>query len=459
MCFIVNEIECVMTRGEKYLDNGSRNPVVEFCSLQEDATRRDFTINALYCNVSTGEMVDMANGRNDIDDCIIRTTNPNPDFIFQEDPLRILRAVRFSCVYGFSISQDTYDAMKRNADRLEIITKERIQSELNKILMSNDAARGINILHDIGAMKYIVPDFDKCYGLEQNEYPFGDVAEHTLAVLEYHCNVFEPNLPERLACFLHDIGKVYTKSVKNGKIHFYDHEHMSAELSIDILKKLKYDTNTIKEVWFLIKNHMRTKQAGIGGRLMKDKSLNKLLYECKTNERFMSLMRVIECDNMSHKKEHNIQGQFAELITRVEHSPQHMKMFGYKLPVDGNDIVEILKIEPGEIISKINKRLLNHAFINPDITRDECIKILLVMKAKAQGAHNLLVKETEKYREEKAELEAKLAEDEAYLSEATPEGHLAVNRDIEQLKRKLAKLEANYKKKAEYYSNYINYSR
>lgn len=81
------------------------------------------------------------------------------------------------------------------------------------------------------------------------------------------------------------------------------------------------------------------------------------------------------------------------------------------------------------------------------------------MKAKAQGAHNLLVKETEKYREEKAELEAKLAEDEAYLSEATPEGHLAVNRDIEQLKRKLAKLEANYKKKAEYYSNYINYSR
>lgn len=95
-------------------------------------------------------------------------------------------------------------------------------------------------------------------------------------------------------------------------------------------------------------------------------------------------MRVIECDNMSHKKEHNIQRQFAELITRVECSPQHMKMFGYKLPVDGNDIMEILKIEPDEIISKINKRLLNHAFINPDITRDECIKILPGIKKEAE---------------------------------------------------------------------------
>lgn len=371
-----DEIECVMTRGEKYIDDGSRNPVVEFCSLNDDAIRRDFTINALYYNVSTGEILDMVNGRYDIDKHIIRTTSPNPDLIFSEDPLRIIRAVRFSCEYGFSISQDTYDGMVRNADRLEIITKERIQSELNRILLSKNAANGINILHSIGAMKYIVPDFDKCYELEQNEYHFGDVAEHTLSVLKYHCDVFVPNLSERLACFLHDIGKVYTKTIKNGKIHFYDHEYMGAELSVDILRKLKYDTDTIKEVRFLIVNHMRTKQAGVEGRRMKDKSLNKLLYECKTKERFMSLMRVIECDNMSHKKEHNIPGQFAGLVMRVETSPQHMKMFGYKLPVNGNDIMNILKIEPSEIISEINKRLLNHAFRNPDITRDNCIKLL-----------------------------------------------------------------------------------
>ncbi len=379
-----DDIECVMTRGEKYLDDGSRNPVVEFCSLQEDAIRRDFTMNALYYNVSTCGILDMVNGRQDIDDCIIRTTNPDPDFIFKEDPLRILRAVRFSCEYDFSISQNTYAAMVRNSDRLKIITKERIQSELNRILLSSYAAKGIDILHNIGAMKYIVPDFDRCYGLEQNEYHIGDVAEHSLAVLEHHCDVFRANLPERLACFLHDIGKIYAKSVKNGKVHFYDHEHMGAELSVDILRSLKYDTETIKEVRFLIRNHMRTKQAGNGGELMKDKSLNKLLYECKTKERFMSLLRVIESDNMSHKKEHNIQGQFSGLLTRVEQSPQHMKMFGYKLPVDGNDIMEALKIEPGEIINEINRRLLNQAFMNPDITRDECIKILPGIRKEAE---------------------------------------------------------------------------
>lgn len=379
-----DEIECVMTRGEKYLDSGSRNPVVEFCSLRDDAIRRDFTINALYYNVSTGEILDMVNGRQDIDDCIIRTTNSNPDLIFREDPLRILRAVRMSCEFEFVISDDTYAAMTRNVDRLEIITKERIQSELNRILLSRNAANGINILHNIGAMKYIVPDFDKCYGLEQNEYHFGDVAKHTLSVLEHHCDVFVPNLSERLACFLHDIGKVYTKTIKDDKIHFYDHEYMSAELSVDILRSLKYDTDTIKEVRFLIVNHMRTKQAGIEGRLMKDRSLNKLLYECKTKERFMSLMRVIECDNMSHKKEHNILGQFTGLVMRVETSSQHMKMFGYKLPVNGNDIMNILNIRPGEIISEINKRLLKQAFRNPDITREECIKILPEIRKEAE---------------------------------------------------------------------------
>lgn len=379
------EIECVMTRGEKYLDSGSRNPEVTFNTIEEDCIRRDLTINALYYNCSNGEIMDMVGGQEDIRNHVIKITNSdNVDSVIIDDPLRICRIVRFSCKYGWKIEQRTFNAMKRNVRRLSIITKERIRDEFNKILMCRNAEMGIRMLHNIGAMEYIVPEFDECFGMEQNAYHFGDVAKHTLAVLDYHCKYFRPDLTERIACFLHDIGKVRTRTVKDGNVHFYDHEYVGAEMAGSILRTLKYDNDTINEVQFLIRNHMRTKQGGNGGELIKDKSLNKLIYDCKTFERFKSLMRVIESDNMSHKKECCIHDQYEGLFMRVKGSDKHMKMFGYRLPVTGDDIMTVLDIKPSPIIAEINKRLLNKAFLNPDITKEECIKILPGVKKEAE---------------------------------------------------------------------------
>ena len=378
------EIECVMTRGEKYLDKDSRNPVTVFADINEDAIRRDLTINALYYNVSTGEILDLVGGQADIKNHIIRTTNKNPDIVFDDDPLRILRVIRFATRYGWEIEKNTYESMKRNVQRLKIITKERIQAEFNKILMSENAVMGINMLHDIGVMTFIVPEFEKCYGLTQNRFHFGDVAEHTIAVLDYHCKHFDADLTERLACFLHDIGKTATRTVKDGKVHFYDHEYVGAEMAGDILRELKYDTDTIKKVQFLIRNHMRTKQAGDGAKYMKDKSLNKLIYECKTFEMFKSLMRIIECDNEAHAKDCCIHNQYSELVAKVELEGSHSKMFGYKLPVTGEDIMSVLGLEPGPIIAEINKRLLNQAFLDPEISRGRCIQLLPGIKKQAE---------------------------------------------------------------------------
>ena len=378
------EIECVMTRGEKYLDDGTRNPTVEFNTIEEDVIRRDLTINSLYYNCSTGEILDLIDGRSDIDNHIIKTTNPDADQIFIDDPLRCLRVIRFAARYGWEIEKKTYESMKRNVQRLKIITKERIQAEFNKILMSENAVMGINMLHDIGAMTFIVPEFEKCYGLTQNRFHFGDVAEHTLAVLDYHCKHFDADLTERLACFLHDIGKTATRTVKDGKVHFYDHEYVGAELTGNILRELKYDTDTIKKVQFLIRNHMRTKQAGDGAKYMKDKSLHKLLYECKTFEMFKSLMRIIECDNEAHAKDCCIHNQYSELVAKVELEGSHSKMFGYKLPVTGEDIMSVLGLEPGPIIAEINKRLLNQAFMDPEISKERCIKLLPGIKKQVE---------------------------------------------------------------------------
>ena len=378
------EIECVMTRGEKYIDRESRNPVTVFAPIEEDAIRRDLTINALYYNVSTGDILDLVGGREDINANVIRTTNEDPDVVFDDDPLRILRVIRFATKYNWYIETKTYKSMCKFVRRLSIITKERIQAELNKILMCDNAMVGIQYIHDIGAMKYVVPDFEKCYGLKQNAFHFGDVAEHTLAVLDNHCKMFEPVLTERLACLLHDIGKVYTMTIKDGKVHFYNHEYVGADIVEDILRDLKYDNDTIKEVQFLIKNHMRTKQMGDGARLIKDKTLNKLLYDCRTYDRFCSLMKIIECDNLAHKRECCIYKQYEELTEKVRNSDTYMKMFGYKLPVTGNDIMETLGIGPGPIIAEINNRLLKKAFMDPNITRERCIQLLPGTKKEAE---------------------------------------------------------------------------
>lgn len=382
--FPEEEIECVMTRGEKYEDKESRNPVTNFAPIKEDAIRRDLTINALYYNVSTGDILDLVGGKDDINNHIIKTTNTDPDVVFDDDPLRILRVIRFATRYGWEIEKKTYKSMKKFARRLQIITKERIQAELNKILMCNNAVMGINYIHSIGAMKYVVPEFEKCYGLKQNAFHFGDVAEHTLAVLQHHCELFEPVLTERLACLLHDIGKVYTMTVKDGKVHFYDHERVGAEIAKDILKELKYDNETIKRVEFLIYHHMKLKQMGDGARLIKDKTLNRLLFECKTYERFESLMKIIECDNLAHKEGCCIFNQYKELTEKVKNSDTYMKMFGYKLPVTGNDIMETLGIGPGPVISEINNRLLKKAFLDPGITRGRCLQLLPGLKKEAE---------------------------------------------------------------------------
>lgn len=368
------QIECVMTRGEKYLDRNSRNPETVFASIEDDCIRRDLTINALYYNISTGEIVDMVGGLKDIENKVIRTTNENPDIVFDDDPLRICRVVRFSSRYGWDIEPKTYKSMKKYVDRLEIISKERIKDEFNKILLSDNAVMGIRTLCDIGAMKYIIPEVDEMIGMEQNAFHFGDVFEHTMALLEYDTKHFkDEDISVRLALLLHDIGKIKTRTVgKDGRVHFYEHEFAGSEMVVDILKRLKYDNKTIDTVQFLVKNHMRTKNFGNDCVKIKPKSFNKLAYTCKNEYLYKSLARVIECDNNSHKEEHNITGHYDYLIGRIDDAK---KMFNYKLPVNGNDVMDILKISGGVLVKKVLDKLINHAFSNPDaLTRESCIK-------------------------------------------------------------------------------------
>lgn len=374
-----DEIECVMTRGEKYLDSGSRNPVTEFAPIMEDASRRDLTINALYYNISKKKVEDlMGCGVQDIRDGVLRVpmemvSEQMVDQTFIDDPLRILRVLRFHTKLGFKISDETFNAMKRNVDRLSIITVERINTELCKILMSKNARQGIELINEIGAMKYVIPELEQCIGLGQNSYHFGDVWVHTMAVLENHCNLFEPDLICRLAALLHDIGKIECRTVdEHGRVHFYDHEFIGSDVAKRILQRLKFDNKTIDEVCFIIRNHMRAKGFENDCRKMKEKSINKFMYTCGNEERFLRTCQVIEADNLAHEKSHCITGQYARFVECVKTS----KMFGYRLPINGDDVINEFGIEPGPIIKEILKQVMNNVYSNPDISRESCLKLM-----------------------------------------------------------------------------------
>lgn len=368
--YMGEKIESVAPRSEKYKED-SRNPLVTSCTIEDDCFRRDFTINSLFVNISDNELIDYSgHGVNDINNKIIRSTN-NPEIIFKDDSLRILRAIRFACRYNFDIEPNTFESMKKNVGRLEIISQERITDEFNKMLISPDPARALCLICDTDAMKYVIPELIDTYGIEQNTYHYGSVWEHTLGLMR-HVSQYQPYLPTRLACVLHDIGKIKTKFVGDDcRIHFYGHETVGSDMAREIMHRMRYSNDIIDEVCFYVKYHMVTKSWGDNLENMKMKTLRKLMYKANTEERFKHLIEVIDCDNCSHKEEHCMYNQAKNII---EVADDEKIMFGYQLPINGNDVMEALGIEPGPKVREYIGHCMDFAFNNPDITKEACIK-------------------------------------------------------------------------------------
>jgi len=373
------DLEFVQTRKEQYhLD--TRNPECVFGTLEEDAFRRDLTINALYKNLSTNEILDpTGKGFNDIGNYIIRTTS-NPDIIFSDDPLRMLRVLRFASRYMWGIDNDTYNGIIKNVERINIITKERIRDEINKLLLCQIPSIGFNHLLQTGLLERIIPSLAGLKRIPQNKYHCDDVWEHTMSVLDKT----KPILENRLSALLHDVGKIFTFSKVDDKIHFYNHETVGAEATIKIMQCLKYPNDIINIVSKVIKNHMITKFWGkdFNSFCKKiDYNIRKLQYEFKNEKDLEILFDVIDADNKSHSPEYCLPDQ----INRIRFKSKmfiHYGVDGFniKLPVNGYDIIGYLDIEEGvhdgKMVGKIKKHLVNMYLKNPDKYKDknECLK-------------------------------------------------------------------------------------
>jgi len=363
------DIECVMPRKEIYTED-SRKPETSQGSLIEDVERRDFTINSLLKNVSTGEVLDLTGkGREDIKKGVI-TCIGNPDRVFFDDPLRLMRAVRQARKFGFCISRETDEGIKKNAYRLSSISIERIQDELNKILLLPLPSQGIIYLINRNLMHYIIPELELCEGVKQNKYHNKDVFEHTMDVLDKT----PANLKVRLAALLHDIAKPQCKTVEeNGDIHFYKHELESAKMAKAILKRLKYSNEYIEDVCFLIENHMRTKSFGTDCEKVKDKSIRKLVDDL--GERRNEVFQLIDADNNSHAPEYCLPHQILHLIMKINELGLNLK-YKIDLPLNGNIIMSYFNLSPGKEIKEMLNYVKKLCYSNPNLTQEEAFKHL-----------------------------------------------------------------------------------
>lgn len=363
-------IECAQTRKEQYHDSNSRNPETAYGTLEEDCYRRDLTINSLYQNISTDEIVDITGkGIDDIKNQIIRTPC-DPDITYTDDPLRMLRCIRFASRYGWDIEEKTIQGIIDNVERIQIITQERITDEINKILLTKKPSVGLRMLEKTGLLQYVLPDFVEMVNLEQNEYHFGTAWEHTLMVVDNT----KPILENRVAALFHDLGKIKTKTVDgNGKIHFYNHENVSAFLSEVRMKTMKYPNDIIKRVRKAVNAHMRTKSFGDDCAKLKDKSVRKL--QLALGDTFELTMDLIDADNRAHKSDHCMPNQVRLIKERSNKLvEQGLDAFKLRLPVNGEDIISYKNIEPGPKVKLYLDYLTKLWLNNPLITKEECFK-------------------------------------------------------------------------------------
>lgn len=364
------DIECVQTRKEQYHDSNSRNPETAYGTLEEDCYRRDLTINSLYKNISTDEIVDITgNGINDIKNHIIRTPC-DPDITYTDDPLRMLRCIRFASRYGWDIEEKTLQGIIDNVERIQIITQERITDEINKILLTKKPSVGLRMLEKTGLLQYVLPDFVEMVNLEQNEYHFGTAWEHTLMVVDNA----KPILENRVAALFHDLGKIKTQTFdEKGKVHFYNHENVSAFLSEVRMKTMKYPNDIIKRVRKAVNAHMRTKSFGDECAKLTDKSVRKL--QLALGDTFDLTMDLIDADNRAHKSEHCMPNQVRIIKERSDKLvEQGLDAFKLRLPINGDDIIEYLNIEPGPKVKTYLDYLTKLWLAKPTITKEECFK-------------------------------------------------------------------------------------
>ncbi len=373
------DIEFVGARKESYSID-SRKPSIEEGSFMDDISRRDFTINTLAIRLNKkhfGELIDTFDGISDIENRIIRTPR-DPDKTFADDPLRMLRAIRFSSQLDFLIDKKTQDSIVKNVDRIKILSPERISDEVNKILMSNNPSKGFKELDNLNILSEILPELTDLKGIEEIEgQTHKDNFYHTLEVVDNICKNTN-NLWLRWAALLHDIGKAPTKKF-NKKIGwtFHGHEFIGSKMVKDIYMRLNLPLNEkLKYVQKIIL--MSSRPIIISEDIVTDSAVRRLVYDA--GEDIDDLLTLCEADitTKNLKKSLIYQNNFKIVRKKIIDVEERDNIRNFQPPISGEIIMKYFKIKPCKEIGLIKDKIKN-AILDGDIKNDY------------EEAHNLMV--------------------------------------------------------------------
>ncbi|MDR0723967.1 MAG: CCA tRNA nucleotidyltransferase [Endomicrobium sp.] len=357
------EVEFVMPRKE-YYNLESRNPDTEVTSLQQDALRRDFTINALFLKLGNNRVLDFTtNGISDIEKRIIRVADTqNAHIIFNQDPLRILRAVRQHLQLGFAIDKSTYNAMKLSAKRIKIVSFERIRDEIDKILIEENPSEAFLMRDDLGILQEILPEVAVLKNVKQpDNYHVDDVFVHSLKVLDRTKN----DIVIRTSALLHDVGKAVTFKNENGKIFFHGHDIESATIARIVLKRFKYSKDFIQKVVSIVTNHMYPKMYSS---IWTDSAVRRFVKKC--GNELDSIIEISKADFGRHNDIKTIE----ELLARIESLKVKKMLYVKSGLVSGKELMEIFNRPQGKWIQEVKNKIEKMQMGNPNITKEDIIE-------------------------------------------------------------------------------------
>jgi poly(A) polymerase len=368
------KIEITTFRKDAYRDD-DRHPDVTFGdNILDDLVRRDLTINSLAVNLSDGPLLDPAGGMRDLRRHRIRITG-EPAERFTEDPLRLMRVVRFAAQLGFQLDDGTEAAVRESATSLATISRERIRDEFDRILLSSRVAFGLRLLVELDLMAQFAPPIDAMKRFtDDGKQRFKNLLTHTLRVVENT----PADLVLRLAALLHDVGKPRTLSVTNGQVHFFEHERVGAAIARDLLAGLRYDATTSKEVLALIQLHMRPAS---DTDTWTDSAIRRFVREVGEErlERLFSLARA-DVTSSNPRKVSGHMVRLERLIARCRQAVDEMHTVKLDSPLDGEAIMTITGLRPGPAIGRIKAHLLN-LVLDGELAPDDAAGAELRMRA------------------------------------------------------------------------------